>query len=70
MKVPPSTISWHSRSYSAFEPSHQTTCSGLHSPAISSTQASSFWLLVGVPMVFGVLLMGFLFSLMMVQVAA
>lgn len=43
MKVPASTSSWHSRSYSAWLPSHQWMRSGLHSAAISATQARSFW---------------------------
>jgi hypothetical protein len=36
---PAAIISSHSRSYSAWEPSHQTMRSGSHSAAISSTQA-------------------------------
>src|SRR4051794_21456342 len=42
IRVPAFTICSHSRSYSACEPSVQTTCPGLHSSAISLTQASSF----------------------------
>src|SRR5512147_3093585 len=41
MNVPACTISSLSRSYSACEPSHQCTLSGLHSAAHSSTHASS-----------------------------
>ena len=45
--VPASTRTWHSRSYSSAEPSHQWTRSGCVSAAISSTQARSFAWLVG-----------------------
>src|SRR3954462_6461210 len=47
LNVPASTSSWQRRSYSSAEPSHQTTWSGWVSSAISSTQASSFSLVVG-----------------------
>src|SRR4051812_10957234 len=47
LNVPASTSSWHRRSYSSAEPSHQTTWSGWVSSATSSTQASSFSLVVG-----------------------
>src|SRR5438132_12903325 len=42
MKVPDATICSHRRSYSACEPSHHWTRSGLHRPPISSTHARSF----------------------------
>ena len=45
--VPRSTSSWQSRSYSSAEPSHQWISSGSVSRANSSTQAISFWFLVG-----------------------
>ena len=40
--MPPSTISWQSRSYSSADPSHQWIESGWVSSAISSTQEISF----------------------------
>src|SRR4029079_794047 len=46
-KVPLSTRTWHSESYSSAEPSHQWTRSGFVSSATSSTQASSRSCLVG-----------------------
>ena len=41
LKVPESSSSWHMRSYSACEPSHHSTLSGLHKAAISLTHAIS-----------------------------
>jgi hypothetical protein len=46
-KVPPSTSAWESSSYSSADPSHQWISSGCVSSAIWSTQASSFWWVVG-----------------------
>src|SRR5215207_9220721 len=46
-KVPASTSSWAMRSYSSAEPSHQWIESGCVSSATSSTQSSSFLLVVG-----------------------
>src|SRR3954447_3524105 len=51
LNVPASTSSWQSRSYSSAEPSHHTTWSGCVSSATSSTQASSFALVVGTAVV-------------------
>src|SRR4030095_14685664 len=45
--VPASTSSWHRRSYSSAEPSHQTTSSGWVREAASSTHVTSFWFFVG-----------------------
>ena len=63
MKVPLSTSSWHSRSYSSAEPSHHSTRSGVVRAATSSTQSISLLLcggghrsgrfLLGVPAVTG-----------------
>jgi hypothetical protein len=39
INVPASTSCWHRRSYSSWEPSHHTTSSGWHSPAISATHS-------------------------------
>src|SRR5579875_3064638 len=47
MNVPASTIIWHSRSYSSWLPSTQTTSAGWHSAAISLTQPRSLLLVVG-----------------------
>ena len=47
MYVPESTIIWQSRSYSSCDPSSQTTLSGLQSAIVSSTQAASLALFVG-----------------------
>src|SRR5215208_3359620 len=47
LNVPASTSSWQSRSYSSADPSHHTTWSGWASSATSSTQARSFWFVVG-----------------------
>ncbi|MNK61612.1 hypothetical protein D3C87_807750 [compost metagenome] len=41
LKVPASTSCWQRRSYSSLLPSHQWMASGLHSAAISATQAIS-----------------------------
>jgi hypothetical protein len=42
LKVPASTIGWQRRSYSSVLPSHQWMWAGLHSAAMSATQAISF----------------------------
>jgi len=41
MNVPASTSSWHSRSYSAWEPSHHWTASGVVRAATSFTQRTT-----------------------------
>src|SRR5688572_10926554 len=46
-KVPASTSSWHIRSYSSADPSHQWIESGRVSSATSSTQSRSFLFVVG-----------------------
>src|SRR4051794_8782183 len=54
-KVPLSTSTWHSSSYSSADPSHQWTWSGLHIAAISSTHARSRSCFVGTVMSLAIL---------------